>query len=139
LLPQLEQESRMGCTSNVYHANKHLESHPREYVDAMLAAWGRPGTVADALERPLQLIRIGRAIQAHMRYHMAWRSDPNPDHAASRALAQGWLQRKGDGVVLSQRALGRIRQAEAGAKRWRTRRLNSLVKLVAERVAQELL
>ncbi len=128
----------MGCTSNVYHANKHLDANPREYVESMLAAWGRTRDLEDARERPVQLARVGRAIQAHMRYRMAWRSDPEPTHAAARALAQGWLKRKGEGVVLSARALERVRQAEAATKRWRTRRLNTLVRRVAAQVAEEM-
>lgn len=128
----------MGCTSNVFHANRYLESKPREFISAMLPAWGRVVELDEACERPVQLSKVGRAIQAHMRYRMAWRSDPEPTHAAARALALGWLKRKGEGVVISPAAVWRLRQAEAAVKRWRTRRLNILVRKVAAQVAAEL-
>lgn len=131
----------MGCTSAVFHANKYLDERPEEYVRAMLPAWGRKLDADDARERPVPLVKVGRAIAAHMRYRMPWRSDPEPSHAAARAITRGWLRRRGDGVVLTDKAVRaladaaeRQRQREAASKRWRTRRINE----VARRVAAEM-
>lgn len=131
----------MGCTSAVFHANKYLDERPDEYVRAMLPAWGRKLDVEAAREREVPIVKVGRAIAAHMRYRMPWRSDPEPSHAAARAIEHGWLKRRGEGVVLTEKATKalaqaaeRQRQRSAATKRWRTRRINE----VARRVAAEL-
>lgn len=128
----------MGCTSSVYHANKYLDERPDEYVRAMLPAWGRKPDTAVACDRPMPIVKVGRAIAAHMRYRLPWRSFADPNYCAERAVKCGWLRRRSGGVVLTERAVRELargaekqKQRAAAVKRWRTRRINELARRVA--------